>query len=493
VEAGARLSQRASDNRGGLTWGARYQAWQLRYLYASPADFPRIDDPSDLVVFSYEDFQRGDTDVPGSGYQIDPVLLQDFRASIESISEKTPDGTQDLDWDLVDLSNANNINTQDETTEAAYVKVNFAIEDLAMPLDGNLGVRYVRTKNTAQGQLAYPTLTISGTSVQPFYRESTPVSAENVDTHLLPSLNLRLYVTDDLLVRFAASKAIWRPSFTETKALMTLFAEWRNDIELPQDASDYDSSMANFTLSAGNPYLEPMKANQYDLATEWYFDDNGGMAHLSLFRKDISDFFRTVIEETTVAGFDVVSASTDNVGTANINGVEFGVTKFFDFLPEPWDGFGVQTNFTYINSRTGVPDAVRPKNTDGSGYDSLPFEGLSKYAYNLVGIYEKHGFYTRLAWNWRSEYLVAVGPTGWRETDDDADIIWNLPVYNEDYGQLDLSMGYSITDNVSVNFQASNLTKADTKGVMDQGEMGKLHAYTYSQDVRYAASVSMTF
>lgn len=497
VQAGARFSEKTADNHETFSWAARYQSWQVGNSwqpYPSTSALPKISDPSDLTLFSYGGFQRGNISVPGSAYLIDPALLRDFRTTTDRISDNTPGGASTLDWETaLDLDAVDNTNAQKETTQAIYAKVNFAFDNLAMPLDGNIGVRYVRTENSANGQLRYPTFTLDD-GTQPFFQPDLSLVGETDYSHVLPSLNLRLQATDELIFRFAASKAIWRPNFSDLKALLTLGADWREGVEQVDDASEFDPSMVEFTLNAnGNPFLEPMKANQYDLAAEWYFDENGGMAHLSLFHKDVSDFFRMATETTTVDDFDfqVVSTWTGNVGTADITGAEVGVTKFFDFLPEPWDGFGVQANYTYIDSTTDVPENVEPINTNGSTYDDLPFEGLSKHSYNVVGMYEKYGFYARLAWNWRSEYLVSTNANGWRGSSNG--INWQLPIYNDDYGQLDLSLGYNITDNVSVNFEASNITKEETVGLMDQGEIGKQHAYTYSQDVRYAASVRMTF
>ncbi|WP_250463576.1 TonB-dependent receptor [Microbulbifer litoralis] len=502
VQAGARYSDKSATNREGSSWAARYQPWNAG---SGNYPFPDVAD-GDLIPFSYGSFQRGDANVPSSAFLLDPALLDDFRASTDRIVANTPGGCCGLDWDnaLNLTDNPGNINEQEETTQALYTRVNFAFEDLAMPLDGNLGLRYVRTENVADGDFNIEQWTVDVGSeeagnlqtIELLPAQSSDLKAKNDYDHLLPSLNLRLHASDELVFRFAASKAIWRPEFWQLKSQLTLSGGLREGAELPTDPSQItlenlqNLGLAQFTLSSDetNPYLEPMEADQYDLSAEWYFDDNGGMAHLSLFRKDISNYFTTGVENTTVEGFDVVSTWVDNTGTADLQGAEIGFTKFFDFLPEPWDGFGVQANYTYIDSSLQGPDGT---NTDGSNYSDLPAEGISENAYNLVGMYENYDFYARLAWNWRSEYLVAVGPTGWNGTTNG--INWQLPIYNDDYGQLDLSMGYNITDNVSVNFEAANLTKEETVGLMDQGEIGKRHAYTYSQDVRYAASVRVTF
>lgn len=501
VQAGARYSEKSATNRTGEHWSARYQPWNAG---GGNYPFPGVAD-GDIVPFSYGSFQRGNVNVPSSAFLLDAALLRDFRANTDRIINNSPGGCCGPDWDnALDLTNPANISDQEETTQALYTRVNFAFDDLAMPLDGNLGLRYVRTENVADGDFNIEQWeTTTGSEEEGNLQThillpagSTDLKAENDYDHLLPSLNLRLHASDNLVFRFAASKALWRPEFWQLKSQLALSGGLKEGEQMPTDPSEItlenliDQGKAQFTLSTGetNPYLEPMEADQYDLSTEWYFDDNGGMAHLSLFRKDISNYFTTVTEDTTVEGFEAVSTWVGNEGSADIQGAEIGFTKFFDFLPAPWDGFGVQANYTYIDSNQEGPEGT---NTDGTGYDDLPAEGISENAYNLVGMYEKYDFYARLAWNWRSEYLVAVGPNGWNGSTND--INWQLPIYNDDYGQLDLSMGYNITDNVSVNFEATNLTKEETVGLMDQGEIGKRHAYTYSQDVRYAASVRVTF
>ncbi|WGL18374.1 TonB-dependent receptor [Microbulbifer bruguierae] len=495
VQAGARYSEKSATNRSANHWSARYQPW-TNWLYPFPGAAE-----SDLVEFSFNDFQRGNTDVPLTAYLLDPALLRDFRGTTDRIVANSA-GCCGPDWNALDLSNPANLNSQEETTQAVYAKVNFAFDDLAMPVDGNLGLRYIHTENTAQGRFNMQQSTITvGSEEEGNSRTIVVLPAQTYDfpakndyDHLLPSLNLRMAASEDVVVRFAASKAIWRPEFWRMKAYLNLSAGLKDGVTLDGNPDDItleslqDKLQFNLSSNDTNPFLEPMLANQYDLSTEWYFDENGGMAHLSIFRKDISDYFTTVVENAEVEGFDTVSTWVGNDGEARIQGAEIGVTKFFDFLPEPWNGFGVQANYTYIDSSLEGPQGT---NTDGSGYGDLPAEGISQNAYNLVGMYEKHGFYTRLAWNWRSEYLVAVGANGWNGSNNNVN--WRLPVYNDDYGQLDLSMGYNITDNISVNFEAANLTREETVGLMDQGEIGKRHAYTYSQDVRYAASVRITF
>src|SRR5690606_19545935 len=96
---------------------------------------------------------------------------------------------------------------------------------------------------------------------------------------------------------------------------------------------------------------------------------------------------------------------------AKIAGIELAFTRYFDFLPAPWDGLGIQTNYTYIKN-SGVENSNLVLDTvDGSAVagSSRPgsftpgrLEGLSDHQYNVVLMYEKEKFGARLAYNWRS-------------------------------------------------------------------------------------------
>ena len=112
----------------------------------------------------------------------------------------------------------------------------------------------------------------------------------------------------------------------------------------------------------------------------------------------------------------------------------------------------MQFNYTYIEEE-GSPNAGlspdKPDSTEGAdvAFDGLPLEGLSKDNVNIVAMYEKYGINARLAYNWRSEYLLTS-----------KDVITQLPIYNEAGGQLDGSVFYNLTDSFQIGLQGTNLT-----------------------------------
>ena len=507
VKAGARFTDKSADNRGGNTWAARYQPWMVGsdwQPYPSTEAIPKIDSEQYIHQFSFDNFQRGETNVPTTAWLYDPALLNDFASVTEAVIAISPGGNGAPDFSAVDLGAQNNINTQEEETEAVYLRLDFGFENLKAPLYGNIGVRHIKTSNIAHGQLSYPTFSLPTGEVddegnditeQPFIQPDINFDATNEYSHTLPSLNLRLEATDELLFRFAASEAIWRPEFWRLKALLGISAELRDGIDQPDTIDDFTPDMIRFSLDSGgtNPYLEPMEAKQFDLTAEWYFDEDGGMAYMAIFQKDVKDFFRT--STTTFEEFggfsSVTSELTVNTGTADIKGYEIGATYFFENLPSPFDGLGIQGNFTYIDSRTDVPLDTSPVDTDGSTFGSMPLEGLSDKTWNLMLMYEKASWYGRLAYNWRSEQLLAIGPNGWNGSN--AGVDWRLPVFADEYGQLDLSLGYDFTDNLSLSFDAYNISQSETRGIVRQNEAGDHTAFVNTQDTRYSLSLRATF
>jgi TonB-dependent receptor len=124
-----------------------------------------------------------------------------------------------------------------------------------------------------------------------------------------------------------------------------------------------------------------------------------------------------------------------------VKGFEAAYQQFFDFLPGPLSGLGAQANFTFVSS-----DAPSPA-TEGPVH-AVPLEGLSKYNYNLIGIYEKGKVQARIAYNWRSKYLVTTAGNG----------SGNLPIFEKASGQLDASITYNVTPHFSLTLDGVNLS-----------------------------------
>ncbi len=515
VKGGIRYSEKTSDNiNTDYDWNTRYATWFNNYDKNTLPKVTADQAASFLSLYEFDNFQRGDVAVPAAGYLYSSTAVKNFKATTDSVNAGCPSDPFSWacndqvypDWTRLDSPDYRNL--QEEDTSAVYIMANYAFEDLAMPIDGNFGVRYVKTDRTSHGTIIVERLALDG-DVEVIPRSVDDITKSIDYDHVLPSFNLRLQATDDLYFRFAASKAIWAPSFPDTQARIV--------ITHPVKESSKDVPAADRTIDdyehrlnqSANPYLKPMTANQFDLSTEWYFDEHGGMAHVSVFRKEIEDFFRKNNSSFSEAGGGVnySGAATwyENLGSGEINGAEIGVSKFFDSLPAPFDGLGVQANYTYIDSKAKIPLPDQPEggdtlaggaplDTDRSTYSQMPLDQLSKNAYNIMAMYEKNGISARLAYSWRSKYLIGWGSNGFDPDFNDGNGgKARIPVYNDDYGQLDASIGYTFLENYTVTFEAANLLKEKTIGIIDQNAAGDHVAYSYAQDARYAIGFRAKF
>jgi len=309
----------------------------------------------------------------------------------------------------------------DEEVWTGYLMSQIDADLGGMPLTVNMGVRVENTSYTSSGASRTVISAKPNGAGQNIIELSPviPVSFDGDYTDVLPSLNARLSVTDDLIVRFAASRVMTRPTLSDLSPRQSI-----------------QTNPGNESIKRGNPDLKPFRATQMEAGVEWYFAPTS-LLSFAAFYKNLDSFVSTT---TTREQIDEVSFSVtvpSNGEGATIKGIELGYRQTFDNLPAPFDGLGVQTSFTYADSDAEYSNA---------GGQSYGLEGLSKYSYSLVGFYEKGPIQARLAYTWRDKFVaVAVGRN-------------SEPEYFNAYGQLDAGASYDVTENVTVFLDALNLT-----------------------------------
>ena len=161
-------------------------------------------------------------------------------------------------------------------------------------------------------------------------------------------------------------------------------------------------------------------------------------------------------------------------------------------MTDPLDGFGMQTNFTYLKNK-GVPNSNLSTQFPIAGGVFVPalnpgsLEGLSKYSFNVVGLYEKPDFPVsfRLAYNWRSKYLITA-----------SDCCVGLPVWNASAGYLDGSIRYKFNDNLELSLEGSNLLNTQTVTMQQltdetspEGRIYLAHNSWFRQDRRFTFGI----
>ena len=281
-----------------------------------------------------------------------------------------------------------------EEITALYTQANFAGDNYS----GNIGVRYVDTDASNEGY--DPSLT------------TIEKGSYNYDKWL-PSFNLKVDLTDDVVLRASAAKVMARASYADL------------------DPSYGAPNPTLLTATQGNIELDPFLANQYDLGVEWYFAE-ASIVSATIFRKDIDSF---IINEPVVKyvpdadnpGDWTVSTPTNGKG-GSLDGIELQYQQDFG------NGFGALVNYTYA---TG-------DGTDAAG-ETVDLPGLSENSYNLTGYYENDIFSVRMAYTWRDQYLARGLSIGNRS-------------YVDDTAQLDAAFVYHATDYLDITLEGVNLT-----------------------------------
>jgi TonB-dependent receptor len=217
-----------------------------------------------------------------------------------------------------------------ETSNGFFIQADFNTDLWNMPVRGNLGVRYVETEVNSTGLLGTRTLNLTNT-----YEDT------------LPALNVSIEPVEDLIVRFAAAKVMARPALNQLTP-----------------GGSVAQGVADVTLTVGNPFLDPIRATNYDLSIEWYPYDEA-LFSFALFHKSIDSFVQTVRERLpfSATGFpndilpagvspttDVIFTSSRNTPGGDLDGFEITLQTPFTFLPEAFEGLGGLFNYTQVES-----------------------------------------------------------------------------------------------------------------------------------------------
>jgi len=367
--------------------------------------------------------------------------------------------------DILATALANAVPTQifktTEDTTAIYAKYNFETEFAGAPLRGNFGARYIRTEVDSSGFA-----NLGGGEFQ-------PVLVENTYNDVLPSATLIWEFREDMVLRTSAASVLTRPTLTELRA---------------QTNINFNEADEVFRATQGNIELDPFRADTFDISWEWYFSDTG-LVSAAFFWKDVEseiinqggDFrfgdspFASntdLIEEIGITDDDNVEVTRpENVPGAITRGIELSYQSAFTFLPEAFHNFGTTLNYTFVPESLSVqnrgfhdvdilndaelcPTGVLDECVE-SAFIALPVFNTSENTVNATLYYDNGTFDARLSYNWRDEYLRVITNIGTADR--------QAPRFTEDYGQFDANMRYRVTDNLSFNFSAVNLTNETSR------------------------------
>jgi iron complex outermembrane receptor protein len=330
-----------------------------------------------------------------------------------------------------------------ETTSGGYLQFDFKRDIFGLETAGNMGVRYAHTAQKSNGIL-------SGvmTTVERSYND------------WLPSANLAFFPSKKWIIRAAYAKVVTRPTLGNLT---------------PGGSVDG----FNFRVTNGNPFLDPFRADNYDLAVEYYFAPQSVFS-VAVFKKDISSFpvagtFQATLGQLGL-GKDVLPTSSPaylnydpnqlylvssnvNGKGASLKGVEVALQMPFKFLPGVLKNIGYQGNITYVDSHadytiTGAATNACVRATAISACalgGALPrtygssLLNVSKLAWNATLYYDDGKFSIRGSLSYRGPFRDGISATG------------NVFEGYSSYTSFDASLRYKIRSNIELSVDGNNL------------------------------------
>lgn len=329
----------------------------------------------------------------------------------------------------------------DEALTTAYVQANIDFELGSVPVTGNIGVQAINADQRSEGVVTFQGLTLS-----------EPAQRGARYTDYLPSLNLKFGLPWESYVRFGAGRQQARPRMDQLRA---------------NAGFGINTTRLIYDGSGGNPELRPWEADALDLSVEKYFSGNKGYVSAGYFHKDLKSY---IYEQLTAFDFSQLPIPAGSVITGprptttigefrqpvngeggTLKGMEFAVSIPFDILWEPLEGFGIQANYSEVDSE------IAP---DGPGTTS-PLPGLSKYVSNATVYFERWGFEARVSQRSRSGFVGEVQGFGGdrvRRTFEGEKV-------------TDVQVGYTFGDGalrgLGLLLQVSNLENEPFRGTFD--------------------------
>lgn len=335
-----------------------------------------------------------------------------------------------------------NIRGVQETTKGAYLQFDAKGDVLGLEYALNAGIRYAKTDQSSYGLVSGVNATVTRS-----YED------------WLPSANLALFPTDNLILRAAIADVMTRP----TLGSLT-----------PGGSADG----FNFRVTSGNPFLEPYRATNIDLAAEWYFAPQA-LLSVAWFKKDVKTFTQSasltgatfaqtglplsVLSPSSPAALNPALltqpiwtlSTTVNGSGATLKGWEVAAQIPFKVFTEGFFGnFGIIANATFIDSNANFnlqgPITVA-RQANGSLGALTPvaltntLSNVSKRAYNGTFYYDDGTFSGRVMVSYRGRYHEGASGTG------------NLL---EGYGattNLDASLRYKLTEWLELSVEGNNL------------------------------------
>ena len=312
----------------------------------------------------------------------------------------------------------------DEDVDAVFVKHRLDIDALRVVY----GLRYERTSFEAQGMRVVFDDVGAGGDPSPM-----AVAFDNRYASVLPSVNLRYEMREDLLLRAAFYQTMARPKFGDLAP--------GGEVEFEEDDGENVLKAA-----VGNPDLEPLRARNFDLSIEYYSEDVG-LLSASAYYKALTDFVvfadtASITDFTQFVGANRVDDAEIiqpvNGDDASVLGLELAWVRQLSNLPGWLRNLLVSSNLTLTSGEATLPFRD----------ETIPMPRQADLVANFALGYESERLSARVAFAHKSERLIAL-----EELDDPG-----FDVYQDAHTQVDLGVKFFVNGQWEVYFDANNLS-----------------------------------
>lgn len=376
----------------------------------------------------------------------------------------------DFAYPELEYENAGTIDVT-ERTYAGYLMANYDTEMWGKFVRGNFGVRVVNTEVTSigfrnsfeviEGELGTLTLVEDDSVVE-------RIEGGGSYTEVLPSFNFVMDYSDDILLRAGIYRGMSRADPSDLGFSRTFQTD---DEVAPTTISDLIVGVNG----SGNPSTKPLMSWNYDVAIEWYPNEDSIFA-FGVYYKQFNGGFQqqTVLETFEIEGDNYDLPITNSVTTddsSSLVGIETSIAYRWD------SGIGVKFGYNYADTDYEFEDSNYGDTfiTDLDGNTTQLTQGIippgavpgfSEHVFSGQVYYQIGDLDTALIYKYRSEYFQPYTSNGTRLR------------YVDEVGVWEARASYKVNEHVRVKVEAINLFSAPkSQDYYVQGNLGEVNDY----------------
>ncbi len=350
----------------------------------------------------------------------------------------------------------------EENTLAGYLQANYRTEMGGKPVRGNFGVRVVRTDVDSTGlRTTFTSERDSEGNLSVNEDSGAFYSVVGGDSYVevLPSFNAVVDMRDDVLLRLGVFRGLSRPDPADMG--------FGRALNVDDDDATSISELIGTASANGNPDLKPLTSWNFDLAVEWYPNDDTMLAVGGYYKSFLGGFENTQrVEQFLVDDQPInadVTTSRTIEDTSTLVGFEMTLTHAFDYLPGYLSGLGGKLSYNWADADFEFEDqtfgASRVVDESGNVVSErvgiIPAAGLFGFSEQVLSAqmyYDIGDLDLQLIYKYRSKYFQQfISSPG-------------IIRYIGDIGVVEARATYKIMDNVTLRVEALNLFDEPRRG-----------------------------